>query len=195
MLQQDVRRLLRTVERMGLKSIPMRADTGPIGGDLSHEFIILASTGESEVFCLRRLSRFRRAPADTDFDDRAGLQARSTAGPRSTRRPPRCTMPPPSGRFPRRSACRRAASRSAHLYFGTKYSDTMKAVVTAPTASTGRSIWALRHRARRASSPRSSRRAMDEAGIIWPEAIAPFHVALLNLRVGDFRRRRAPAAS
>src|SRR5204862_233423 len=42
---------LRTFTRLGLKSIPMRADTGPIGGDLSHEFIILADTGESEVFC------------------------------------------------------------------------------------------------------------------------------------------------
>ena len=52
---------LRTFARLGLKSIPMRADTGPIGGDLSHEFIILADTGESEVFCHKRLSRLRGA--------------------------------------------------------------------------------------------------------------------------------------
>src|SRR5438034_8489696 len=45
---------LRTFARMGLKAIPMRADTGPIGGDLSHEFHILAETGESGVFCDRR---------------------------------------------------------------------------------------------------------------------------------------------
>ena len=44
---------LRTFARLGLKAIPMQADTGPIGGDLSHEFIILADTGESEVFCHR----------------------------------------------------------------------------------------------------------------------------------------------
>ena len=46
---------LRTFARMGLKAIPMGAETGPIGGDLSHEFIILADTGESEVFCHRDL--------------------------------------------------------------------------------------------------------------------------------------------
>ncbi len=66
---------LRTFARLGLKSIPMRADTGPIGGDLSHEFIILASTGESEVFCHEDYLGFEVPPADTDFDDVAGLQA------------------------------------------------------------------------------------------------------------------------
>ena len=59
---------LRTFERMGLKSIPMRADTGPIGGDLSHEFIILASTGESQVFCHKDYLDFPVPGADTDFD-------------------------------------------------------------------------------------------------------------------------------
>src|SRR3954471_24046930 len=65
---------LRTFARMGLKAIPMRAETGPIGGDLSHEFIILASTGESEVFCHRDYLDFPVPPPDTDFDDVAGLQ-------------------------------------------------------------------------------------------------------------------------
>jgi prolyl-tRNA synthetase len=65
---------LRTFARMGVKSIPMRADTGPIGGDLSHEFIILAATGESEVFCHRDYLDFETPGADTDFDDVAGLQ-------------------------------------------------------------------------------------------------------------------------
>ena len=41
---------LKTFERLGLKAIPMAADTGPIGGDLSHEFIILADTGESQIY-------------------------------------------------------------------------------------------------------------------------------------------------
>ena len=66
---------LRTFARLGLKAIPMRADTGPIGGDLSHEFIILASTGESEVFCHADYLDFDAPAADTDFDDVAGLQA------------------------------------------------------------------------------------------------------------------------
>src|SRR6201998_824378 len=65
---------LRTFARMGLKSIPMVADTGPIGGNLSHEFIILAQTGESEVFCHRDYLDFEVPGADVDFDDVAGLQ-------------------------------------------------------------------------------------------------------------------------
>src|SRR5688500_176651 len=66
---------LRTFARMGLKAIPMRADTGPIGGNLSHEFIILASTGESEVFCHADYLNFDIPAEDTDFDDIPGLQS------------------------------------------------------------------------------------------------------------------------
>src|SRR5690606_18132910 len=60
---------LRTFERVGLKSIPMRADTGPIGGDLSHEFIILADTGESAVFCHRDFLDLKVPGEDVDFFD------------------------------------------------------------------------------------------------------------------------------
>ena len=65
---------LRTFARLGLKSIPMRAETGPIGGDLSHEFIILADTGESEVFCHKDYLDFAVPGEGVDFDDVAGLQ-------------------------------------------------------------------------------------------------------------------------
>src|SRR5213595_2585969 len=65
---------LRTFARLGLKSIPMRAESGPIGGDMSHEFIILASTGESEVFCHKDYLDFAVPPADVNFDDVGGLQ-------------------------------------------------------------------------------------------------------------------------
>src|ERR1044072_4798076 len=65
---------LRTFARMGLKAIPMRADTGPIGGDLSHEFIILADTGESEVYCHKDYLDFAVPGADVDFDDVVGIQ-------------------------------------------------------------------------------------------------------------------------
>src|SRR6201997_1708226 len=66
---------LRTFARLGLKSIPMRAESGPIGGDMSHEFIILASTGESEVFCHKDYLDFEMPGADVDFDDVSGLQS------------------------------------------------------------------------------------------------------------------------
>src|SRR5579863_2124396 len=66
---------LRTFARLGLTAIPMRADTGPIGGDLSHEFIVLASTGESEVFCHRDYLTMATPPADIAFDDRKAMQS------------------------------------------------------------------------------------------------------------------------
>src|SRR6202165_2484093 len=65
---------LRTFARLGLKSIPMVAESGPIGGSLSHEFIILASTGESGVFCHRDYLDFPVPGAEVSFDDVAGLQ-------------------------------------------------------------------------------------------------------------------------
>src|SRR6516162_2236266 len=65
---------LRTFARMGLRSIPMVAESGPIGGNLSHEFIILAQTGESEVYCHRDYLDFAVPPEDVDFDDREALQ-------------------------------------------------------------------------------------------------------------------------
>src|SRR6201995_2133287 len=65
---------LRTFERLGLKSIPMRAESGPIGGNLSHEFIILASTGESEVFCHKDYLDFPVPGEDVNFDDVGALQ-------------------------------------------------------------------------------------------------------------------------
>ena len=64
---------LRTFERLGLKSIPMRAESGPIGGDMSHEFIILASTGESEVYCHKDYLDFAVPGPDTNFDDASAL--------------------------------------------------------------------------------------------------------------------------
>ena len=103
---------LRTFARLGLKAIPMRADTGPIGGDLSHEFIILADTGESAVFCDSALldlpiaGRGHRLPRRPRADRRC-------AGRRPTRRPTRSTTRPPSRRCRRSAGCRRAASRSA----------------------------------------------------------------------------------
>src|ERR1700746_2444984 len=65
---------LRTFARLGLTAIPMVADTGPIGGDLSHEFIILASTGESEVYCHKEYLSFPPPPADVDFDNPQAMQ-------------------------------------------------------------------------------------------------------------------------
>jgi prolyl-tRNA synthetase len=177
---------LRTFDRLGLKSIPMRADTGPIGGDLSHEFIILASTGESEVFCHRDYLDFPTPPADTDFDDIAGLQStvdRWTSLYAST------SEMHDAAAFEAVSADKRMSARGIEVghifYFGTKYSDPMGAKVMGPDGQ--------EHNVHMGSYGIGPSRLVaaiieashDEAGVIWPEAVAPFDVALLNLKVGD----------
>jgi prolyl-tRNA synthetase len=92
----------------------MRAETGPIGGDLSHEFIVLAETGESEVFCDKRLLDLPVPGDDVDLSTTAiSLQGSSSNGPRSMPRPTRCTTPRASSEVPADKRCTRAASRSA----------------------------------------------------------------------------------
>jgi prolyl-tRNA synthetase len=177
---------LRTFDRMGLKSIPMRADTGPIGGDLSHEFIILASTGESEVFCHGDYLDFSVPPADTDFDDIKGLQA--TVDKWTSLYAATSEMHDAAA-FNAIPEAKRVSARGIEVghifYFGTKYSASMGAKVTGPDGvdrPVHMGSYGIGPSRVVASVIEASH---DEAGIIWPEAIAPFHVALLNLRVGD----------
>jgi prolyl-tRNA synthetase len=177
---------LRTFERMGLKSIPMRADTGPIGGDLSHEFIILASTGESEVFCHGDYLDFAVPAADIDFDDVAALQATvdkwtSLYAATSEMHDAKAYEAVPEAN--------RVSARGIEVghifYFGTKYSDSMNAKVTGPDGVDRPVHMGSYGIGPTRVVPSVIEASHDEAGIIWPEAIAPFHVALLNLRVGD----------
>ena len=177
---------LRTFSRMGLKAIPMRADTGPIGGDLSHEFIILASTGESEVFGHADYLDFPVPSEDTNFDDRAALQSivdRWTSLYAAT-----SEMHDPAA-FEAVPADRRMSARGIEVghifYFGTKYSEPMGATVTGPDGQE-RPV----HMGSYGIGPTRLVAAIieashDEQGIIWPAAVAPFDVAVLNLKSGD----------
>ena len=176
---------LRTFARMGLKSIPMRADTGPIGGNLSHEFIILAATGESEVFCHKDYLDMAVPGADVNFDDRASLQAivdRWTAQYAATSDMHDANA---YGLVPADKQVSARGIEVGHIfYFGTKYSAPMKAVVTGPD---GREVPI--HGGSYGIGPSRLVAAIieashDEAGIVWPEAVAPFKVALLNLKQG-----------
>jgi prolyl-tRNA synthetase len=177
---------LRTFARLGLTAIPMVADTGPIGGNLSHEFIILASTGESGVFCHRDYLSMTPPPAGTDFDDKAGLQKivnqwtslyAATEEKHDT------------AAFDALPADKQVSARGIEVghifYFGTKYSEPMRAVVAGPDGSLvpvhGGSYGIGPTRVAAAAIEASH----DEAGIIWPEAIAPFKVGLINLKPGD----------
>ncbi|MBV8972306.1 MAG: proline--tRNA ligase [Sphingomonadaceae bacterium] len=174
---------LRTFAAMGMHAIPMRADTGPIGGDLSHEFHIVAATGESGVFYHENWDRARST--EVDADDAVALQAYVdglNADYAAT----------DEKRDPAAEAAAGSALKEARgievgqiFYFGTKYSAAMSLSVQGPDGqpivphmgSYGIGVSRLVGAIIEASH--------DKDGIIWPEAVAPYRVALINLRADD----------
>ena len=175
---------LNTFARLGLKSVPMRADTGPIGGDLSHEFIVLAETGESQVFCHRDLVEMGAPGPNVNWDDLQGEVDRRTALYAATEEMhDGARFAAEVGEGDRLSA--RGIEVGHIFYFGEKYSKPMKAVVAGPDGierpvhmgSYGVGVSRLIGAIIEASH--------DEAGIIWPDSVAPFDVQLINLKVGD----------
>ncbi|MBR7619869.1 proline--tRNA ligase [Phenylobacterium sp. 20VBR1] len=174
---------LNTYARMGLNVVPMKADPGPIGGDLSHEFIILADTGESQVFCHKDLVEMG-APGDVDWDsDLQPLVEQRTnlyAATEEMHDEAAFALVPEDKRLSARGI------EVGHIfYFGEKYSKPMKATVAGPDGqdrpihggSYGVGVSRLTGAIIEASH--------DEAGIIWPDAVAPFGAAVINLRPGD----------
>jgi prolyl-tRNA synthetase len=178
---------LRTFARMGLKAIPMEADTGPIGGDLSHEFIVLAPTGESDVFCDRDCLDTDVLSEDIDYDDDTALKQ---VIDRFTSPYARTEEKHVTAEFETEvPEARRYHGRGIEVgqvfYFGTKYSKPMGAEVVGPDGaqvpvemgSYGIGVSRLVGAIIEASH--------DDDGIIWPDAVAPFDIQLINLRVGD----------
>jgi prolyl-tRNA synthetase len=175
---------LRTFARMGLRAIPMAAETGPIGGDLSHEFIVLAETGESAVYCDKDVLDLPVPGADVDYQGDltpiihqwTGLYA-ATSDVHDAARFER-EVPEP------RRLHTRGIEVGQIFYFGTKYSEAMGAAVAGADGterpihggSYGVGVSRLVGAIIEASH--------DDAGIIWPEAVAPFRVALLTLKQG-----------
>ena len=176
---------LRTFARMGLQSIPMVAESGPIGGNLSHEFIVLADTGESEVFCHRDYLDYTVPGADVDFNSASGLQAtvdKWTALYAATSEKHDAAV------FARIPPDKQISARGIEVgqvfYFGTKYSEPMKAVVAGHDG-----IERPVHMGSYGIGPTRLVAALievfhDDAGIRWPESVAPFTVAILNLKQG-----------
>lgn len=174
---------LRTFARMGLKAIPMQADTGPIGGDLSHEFIILADTGESEVFCHKDYLDFDALSEVTDYDgDLASVVTKWTNLYAATDE----KHDPVQAKELGDSLISARGIEVGHIfYFGTKYSKAMGAAVTGPDGeeilpemgSYGIGVSRLVGAIIEAYH--------DEDGIIWPDSVAPFSVGAINLRTGD----------
>ncbi len=177
---------LRTFTRMGLKAIPMRADTGPIGGDLSHEFIILAETGESEVFCHRDYMEIAVPGDDTDFSDDdgiAGIVKAWTTPYAATDEMHDETAWATIAEDDRLAA--RGIEVGHIFHFGTKYSKPMGATVTGPDGK--------EHPVSMGSYGIGPTRLMaaiieashDEHGIIWPDSVAPFELSIINMKAGD----------
>jgi len=175
---------LRTFARMGLRSIPMVAESGPIGGNLSHEFIILADTGESEVFCDGEYLNFEVPGPDVDFNHVGRLQSivdkwTSLYAATSEKHDPAAFA-----KLGSKGLSARGIEVGHIFYFGTKYSEPMKAIVTGPDG-VDRPI----HGGSYGIGPSRLVAAIieafhDEAGIRWPDAVAPFNVAILNLKQG-----------
>ncbi|MFZ5706990.1 MAG: proline--tRNA ligase [Pseudomonadota bacterium] len=176
---------LRTFARMGLAAIPMQADTGPIGGDLSHEFIVLAPTGESEVFYHTNWETARSL--DVDADDAAALQmfvSGLTADYAATDEKRDEAREAEAGDKLKQS---RGIEVGHIFFFGTKYSNAMGLSVQGPDGSPvtpqmgsyGIGVSRLMGAIIEASH--------DDAGIVWPDAVAPYQVGLINMRADDAR--------
>jgi prolyl-tRNA synthetase len=162
------------------------ADTGPIGGNLSHEFIILATTGESEVFCHRDYLDFATPAADVNFDDVPAVQDIVDTW---TSRYAATSEKHDAVAFDALPVDTKLSARGIEVghifYFGTKYSEPMRAVVAGPDGG--------EHPVHMGSYGIGPTRLVaaiieafhDDAGIKWPEAVAPFRVAILNLKQGD----------
>ena len=175
---------LRTFARLGVRAIPMKADSGPIGGDMSHEFIVLASTGESGVFCHKDLLDMPVPGEDIDFDsDLSPIVDAWTSLYAAT------DEKHDEAAFEAVPEDRRIAARGIEIghifYFGTKYSEPMNAKVTTAEGenvpvhmgSYGIGVSRLVGAIIEASH--------DDNGIIWPASVAPFDAAVLNLKQGD----------
>jgi prolyl-tRNA synthetase len=176
---------LRTFNRMGLTAIPMRAESGPIGGDLSYEFIVLADTGESAVFCHADLLEKPIPGPDTNFlGDLTPVFRDWTSLYAATEEMVdhaafEAAVPPEK----RRAA--RGIEVGHVFYFGTKYSGPMKATVT---DAEGKQVTV--HMGSYGVGPTRLVPAIieashDDAGIVWPVSVAPFEAILINIKAGD----------
>ena len=177
---------LRTYERMGLQAIPMRADSGPIGGDYTHEFLVLAETGESEVFYDSQITDLTFGDRDVDYDSKEECQA---VLDEFTSRYARTDETHDEAVFAEVPEDRRRVARGIEVgqifYFGTEYSEKLGAFVQNEDGtrvplhmgSHGIGVSRLLGAIIEASH--------DDKGIIWPEGVTPFHAGIVNLRQGD----------
>jgi prolyl-tRNA synthetase len=174
---------LRTFARMGLRAIPMAAESGPIGGDMSHEFIILAETGETQVFCHRALLDFDVPGEDVDYESDLQATVDSWTGLYAATEDKH--VPEKAKELGDRLVSARGIEVGHIFFFGDKYTRPMNLAIAGPEGepvfpecgSYGIGVSRLVGAIIEASH--------DDAGIIWPESVAPFRIGLINLNIGD----------
>ena len=174
---------LRTFARMGLRAIPMAADSGPIGGDMSHEFLILADTGESKVFCHKDILSFDLPKDNIDYnEDFQPIVDKWTELYAATDEKHNLSQ---ESLLAEDLVSARGIEVGHIFYFGTKYSKAMNALISSPSGqeipvemgSYGIGISRLVAGIIEASH--------DDVGIIWPESVAPFDIGIINLSSGN----------
>jgi prolyl-tRNA synthetase len=178
---------LKTFARLGIKAVPMRADTGPIGGDASHEFLVLADTGESGVFFDGTLHDMDWSSIDIDYDNvEAVAKLVSDYTKKYAATDEKHDQAEFEARVPETKRVTGRGIEVGHIFFfGTKYSDPLGCqvqgadgkMVTLQSGSYGIGVSRLVGGIIEASH--------DKDGIIWPEAVSPFDVGLINIKVGD----------
>jgi len=177
---------LRTYERLGLKAIPMKADTGPIGGDYSHEFLVLANTGESQVFYDKEISNLSLGEQKIDYENYSNLE---NIVHKFTTPYARTDETHDKDLFEKIPEARRVEGRGIEVgqifYFGTKYSESMGAKIDLANGkripiemgSHGIGVSRLVGALIEANH--------DEQGIIWPASVSPFDAVIINLKQND----------
>ncbi|MFQ5764557.1 MAG: proline--tRNA ligase, partial [Rhodospirillales bacterium] len=174
---------LRTFDRMGLKAIPMQAESGPIGGDMSHEFVILADTGESEVACHKELLDvdWKGQAVDVNEDLQPFIDSFTDKYAATDERRDEAA----EKKLGSDLVTARGIEVGHIFYFGKKYSEAMNAIVAGPDGadvvlemgSYGIGVSRLVGAIIEASH--------DDDGIVWPVPVAPFKAGLINLKAGD----------
>ena len=176
---------LKTFERMGLKAIPMAADTGPIGGDMSHEFVIISNTGESDIYFDKNILDQGEKISEIDYEDDLSTFVQNFKNYYSAS----------DEKFDQKDFDQNVNKdlqmtskgiEVGHIFsFGTKYSESMKAHVLDGNGKEGpvymgsygigisRLVGAI------------IEYSHDEKGIVWPNEVAPFLVGLINLKSND----------
>ena len=177
---------LNTFNRLGVAAIPMQADPGPIGGDLSHEFLILANSGESAIFCDKDILDVAPPGADFDFDDQDALAAEMEKRTRFYAATDEKHDTAAFNTLPEENRISARGIEVGHIfYFGTKYSEPMKAEIqtqdgslqTIHGGSYGIGVSRLVGAIIEASH--------DDNGIVWPSSVSPFDAGIISMKPDD----------